>query len=238
MPVCSAARSVVYARRPFPLIDPLVRSSPDLGAGELIEAGGQGRTGRRGSGEKMRRRNVLAFPTRFLIRSVYPVSRSRLVIVVVCGIPCRLAHRLVPPSRSVVSFPVCFFSFPPWGVSLVVSPYLVSLFASRRLAPLRLLPFPHSLRLVSVRHCHHRRRRSCLALLSPLSLSFSSPSLLLASYPHPSALPLRFPDAPYETTGAPDVPLIYSLGCFPTTIAMGNRWENELGKTAPSERTA
>lgn len=57
----------------------------------------------------MRRRNVLAFPIRFLIRSVYPVSRSRLVIVAVCGIPCRLACRLVPPSRSVVSFPVCFF---------------------------------------------------------------------------------------------------------------------------------
>ena len=59
----------------------------------------------------MRRRNVLAFPTRFLIRSVYPVSRSRLVIVVVCGIPCRLAHRLVVRLARSSRFLFAFFCF-------------------------------------------------------------------------------------------------------------------------------
>lgn len=105
------------------------------------------------------------FPYSFSHSLCSSVSRSRLVIVAVCGIPCRLACRLVPPSRSVVSFPVCFFSFPPWGVSLVVSPYLVSLFASRRLAssfallisvrrfarPFVRSSFPHSLRSSSSR---------------------------------------------------------------------------------------
>lgn len=99
-----AARSVVYARRSFPLINPLVRSSPDLGAGELIETGGQGRAGRRGSGENEKKRACFhrSFPSALSVCLC-------LAPVVACGI----LYRLIPsvssfvssyPSRSIVSY--------------------------------------------------------------------------------------------------------------------------------------
>lgn len=167
---------------------------------------------------------MLAFPTRFLIRSVYPVSRSRLVIIAVCGIPCRLVFRLVVPSRSVVSFPVCLFRFRHWAFrsssrpissrylrlvvllphSLCSSPFVALLVRSSGLRFLthsvRLRLIPVRLRLVSVRRHHcHSRRRLCLApvaSLTSLVLSFSPSSPVIASLLPRWRCQLRSPRCP------------------------------------------
>ena len=144
-----------YARRSFPPIDLLARSSPDLGAGEHLRHASKGEPA--GGGRAKMRRSVLAFPYSLRSSFVCPFSRSppSCSLVVVCGISYRLARRLVLPSRSIVSFPVCLFLFPPQGVSLVVSSSLLVI-ASYRLAflltpfvfarPFVRSSFPHSLR--------------------------------------------------------------------------------------------
>lgn len=178
---------------------------------------------------------MFAFPIRFLIRSVYPVSRSRLVIVVVCGIPCRLAHRLVPPSRSVVSFPVCFFFRFRLGASRLSSR---SLFSLLRLVVLLLFAcfrfLTHSVRL-------RLRPRSSSSLSSSSSSSFVSCSRCLTHFARPfvlaivsrhcvalasSALPIAFPSMSHMKRHAHDVPSICSLGRLPLTITIGEQMGN------------
>lgn len=121
------------------------------------------------------------FPYSFSHSLCLSVSRSRLVIVAVCGIPCRLVSRLVPPSRSVVSFPVCLFRFRFGASRSVVSFYLVSLLRLVVLLPLICLHF--IARSVHHHHCHRCRRRSCL---SPCCLCWRFRSR------HPSLPVLRF----------------------------------------------
>lgn len=66
-----------------------------------------------GVGRAKMKRSVLAFPYSLRSSFVCPFSRSppSCSLVVVCGISYRLARRLVLPSRSIVSFPVCLFHF-------------------------------------------------------------------------------------------------------------------------------
>ena len=114
-----------YARRSFPPIDLLTRSSPDLGAGEHLRPAGK-REPVRGGRAKNEEKKRACFSHPFSHSLCSSVSRSRLVIVAVCGIPCRLVSRLVVPSRSVVSFSVCFFRFRLGASRSSVSFYFVS----------------------------------------------------------------------------------------------------------------
>ena len=173
----------------------------------------------RGGRAKNEEKKRACFPYSFSHSLCSSVSRSRLV------------SRLVVPSRSVVSFPVCFFFVSALGRlarRLVLSSrYCVSSSCSSSLASVSLLtPFVFASVPVRRHHCHSRRR-SCLAPLPLLSFSFlSSVSPRLASHVS-SAFPYCRPlDIPYETSDAHDVPLICSPGRLPPMIVMRSRWGN------------
>lgn len=188
------------------------------------------------------RRSVLAF----IAHSVRLSVCLCLAPVVACGIlyrlipsvsslvsPCRLVPRLVLfvlPNRLVSCL---LIPFPSWGVSpcrlvpsvsqgVSLSCFLSHVSVSSLTSSVRLRSSPLVIIIVVVR---------VLPLLSPLSFSFSSSvSPRLASHvssAFPYCVPLlRSPDVPYETADAHDVPLIYSLGRLPSTIAIGEQMGN------------
>lgn len=189
-----------------------------------------------GGGRAKMRRSVLAFIAHFVRLSVCLCLAS----VVACGI----LYRLIPSvsslvssysSRPIVSFPVCLFRF-RHGASRSVVSFSPSRCASRRLTPLRLLPFSHSLRLVPVRlrlvpirrhHCHHHRRRSCPVSVASvgvfvLVIRLSSSCVALASSAFPYCVPL---DVPYETT-RPRCPVNLFARTSPLDEHNGKQMEN------------
>ena len=181
---------------------------------------------------------MLAFPIRFLIRSVYPVSRSRLVIVVACrySLSSRLSSRFIRLAGRLVC--LFAFSFPPWVVSLVVSFYLVSLLRLVILLPHSLCSSPFVALLVRssgfrfIAHfCLSSSFVSCpvASIVVFILVVRLSPSCVSCSSAFPYCRPL---DIPYETSDAHDVPLIYSLGHLPQQSQWGTDGEIELTKTA------
>ena len=180
-----------YARRSFPPIDFLARSSPDLGAGEHLRPAGK-REPARGGRAKDEEKKRACFPYSFSHSLCLFFSRSRLVIVAVCGIPCRLVSRLVMPSRSVVSFPVCLFRFRPWASRFVVS-FSLFVIASRPFCSLTHSVRPVSVSsLIPVRRCCHSYLAPAVSAVVFILVIPLSPSCVSCSL----ALPIAFPRCP------------------------------------------
>ena len=181
LPVCSDASACHIC----PQVILANRSSRSLvprpGGGGTFEACGQERAGERWSGENEKKRACFhrSFRPPVCLPLSRPTPRSRLTVFSIVSFR---------PSRLFVSLSVCLFLFPPCGVSLIVSPYLVSLFTSRPSYSL-LVSFLHLLRpfIVVV------RVSLLLSLLSSLPRHPPSPSLRLILFTTPVCVSHRFP---------------------------------------------